>query len=158
MCGCQKLSGMARRKSSKSVNITTEDVGFAMIGAVGSLALNGLVGRAVASQPANVQDTVGKALPIAKVVGGGYVAMNKKMSRNVRFIGLGVAGTGGIELGVKFAPQYFSIGNAGGGDVFAFIGSPTVKIPIEPAGEGQQLFEEEAVMGAGDPMSVDYVL
>lgn len=158
MCGCQKLSGMARRRSSKSVNITMEDVGYAMLGAVGSLALNGVVGKAVASQPANVQDTVGKALPVVKVVGGGYVAMNKKMPRPARFVGMGVAGTGSIELGVKFAPQYFSIGNTGGGDVFAFIGSPnTVQIPIEPAGGNDQLFEEEAVMGS-EVLAADYVL
>lgn len=153
MCGCKIGRSMARSKKGGGITVTTEDVMYAVAGALGGLAINGIANKALESQSEGVRNTFGKALPILKVAGGAYVAQNKTMSRALRFAGLGVAGVGGIELGVKFAPNYLSI-NGTGSDVFALIGDTrVVNIPITPsasAGQDDAMFAEEPVAGT-DP-------
>jgi len=141
---------MARRKS-KSVPITTEDVLWGVGGAVASLAANRVVNQATAKMPENTRQMIAKGLPLAKAGGGAYVATRKKVSRNWKFFALGVAGTGALELGIKQAPQYFSISGAGGADIFSMLGNTsTVEIPIEPSGSlnaGGDGFVQEPILG-----------
>ncbi|MEM9930391.1 MAG: hypothetical protein AAF840_11270, partial [Bacteroidota bacterium] len=94
---------MAKRKS-RNVTLGVEDILFGVGGAVAGLAINPILSKALASQPESTRSMIGKFLAPAKVAGGGYVAMNKKMDRKVRMLGLGVAAAGGIELGVQYAP------------------------------------------------------
>ena len=148
---------MAKRKSQKSVNLTMEDVAFAVLGAAAGLAINPLANKALAGQSEKVRDMAGKALPAAKVVGGGYLAANSKMDRRLRFGGIGLAAEGGVELGLKYIPsEYVGIPIAGmNGDVFSMLGNTTVvEIPITPsaglnAGSGGS-FEQEQILGTAD--------
>lgn len=148
-CGC-KVGRMATK--SKSVTITTEDVLWGVGGAVVSLAANKVVNQATQSMPDNTRQMIARGLPLAKAGGGAYVATRKKTPRNWKFFALGVAGTGTLELGIKQAPQYFSIGGAGNADVFDLIGNTnTVEIPIEPSkslnsGSGDG-FVQEPILG-----------
>lgn len=141
---------MARK--SKSVNVTTEDVMFTVLGALGGLAVNGALNKALASQPADTVEMAGKLIPAAKLIGGGYVASQKKMDRRARFAALGLAGTGGIELGMKLQPKFFSIGSST--NVFELIGNTeeVLELPIAPQAEldTSELFTEESVMGVGE--------
>lgn len=139
---------MARKKG---VNLSQEDILFAVGGALGGIVINGALNKALASQPESTRDMVGKALPAIKLLGGGYVAMNKKMDRKLRFAAIGMAATGGIELGTKFAPDYFSIGNSA--DVFEMIGrsDDVLALPIVPSVP----LEEPAFMAA-DPVLGTY--
>lgn len=147
-CGCKKNRiGMARK--GKSVTVTSEDVVFAVIGGVGALLVNGALNKALSNQPEGTRQMVGKALPFAKIALGGYLAMDSKMDRKARFAGLGIAATGGVEAGIKMAPQYFSISGTGA-DVFDLIGNSNIVslpvVPSQPLSSGR-LFEEESVMG-----------
>lgn len=152
MCGCTNKIG---RMAKKSVSITTEDVTWAVGGALVSLGANRLINQAIAKMPEGNQATVAKAVPVAKVLGGGYLAIKKKTPRNWRFFGLGVAGTGAVEAGLQLAPEYFMTGTADGSNVFDLIGnSDVVNIPVVPSASLEpqkgELFEEEMIMGAYD--------
>lgn len=141
MCGCKIGRSMARK--GKGAKITTEDVAWAFGGAAASLLINRGVNMATQGMEAGTRDTIGKALPVAKMIGGGYVAMNKKTPRNIKFFAVGVGGTGAVEAGIKFMPQYFAIGSA---NVFDVIGSAnTIQLPISPNAplEQGELYEEE---------------
>ena len=159
-CACSKLGSMARkRRGSKSFTITTEDLVFTGLGALGGLALNYGANQLLASQPENTKNMARKALPALKVVGGGSVAINKKMDRKTRFLGIGMAATGSIELGKQVAPQFFGIAGIGNADVFALIGdASSVSIPIAPAKgaheEGNESFETEPILGATEDMMI----
>lgn len=139
-------------KKSRGFNITTEDIVFAGIGGVIGLAVNPLVNRAVAGQSEEVRNAVGTALPVAKVAGGGYVAMSKQRSRKMRMMGIGLAAEGGVELGLRFIPEkYVSIAGVQNGDVFSTInGTTAIEIPVNPSA-GANLpaagFEQEAILG-----------
>lgn len=124
-----------------------EDIAFGIGGAVAGLALNPLLSKALASQPESTRSMIGKFLPAAKVAGGGYVALNKKMDRKMRMAGLGLAAAGGIELGVVYAPGVVSI--SGTGDVFDMIGSPDVlELPIAPSAPLERsAFAGDAILG-----------
>lgn len=141
---------MARKGKSKSFTVSTEDIAFALVGSVGALAINGVLNNALASQPEGTRQMVGKVLPLAKVALGGYLATNPEVDRKLRFVGLGMAGTGGVEFGIKMAPEYFTISGTGA-DVFDLIGNSNIVslpvVPSDPISKGQ-LFEEEAVMGS----------
>ncbi|MEM9527563.1 MAG: hypothetical protein AAGA31_13195 [Bacteroidota bacterium] len=133
---------------SKSMNLTIEDAGYVVGGALAGMALNLVANKALASQSENIRQMAGRGIPAAKVIGGGYLATKKKMDRRLRMAGLGLAATGGIELGRSLAPQYFGIGSAD--DVFSMIGSPddVLSLPVVPSAPLEQpLFQEEAVMG-----------
>ncbi len=153
MCNeCKIGRAMARRKASRSVTITTEDILYGVLGAGVGLAANGVINRALASQPEGTRQTIGQVLPILKVAAGGSVAMNKKMDRKVRFAALGAAFAGGIEAGVKFAPQYFSI-SGGSADIFSLIqGTSVTEIPVNPNSALQPgsdpMFEESPILGS----------
>lgn len=146
-CACKRKIGMVK---GKSISVSTEDIAFAVLGAVGGLAVNGVLNNTLATQPEGTRQMVGRALPFVKIAAGGYLAANKKTDRKLRFAGLGLAATGGVEAGVKMAPQYFSISGTGA-DVFALIGNSNVVefpvVPSEPVQQGR-LFEEEAVLGS----------
>lgn len=134
---------MARR--SKSVSLGQEDIIFAVGGALGGLALNGVLNQVLANQPENTRNTLAKAIPAVKLIGGGFLAMNSKMDRKLRFAGIGMAATGGIELGSQFAPDYFGIGSSG--DVFSLVaGTDVLALPIVPSAN---LETEFSVMGSG---------
>jgi hypothetical protein len=131
MCGCKSKIGMAKRKG-KSINLGMEDIAAGVAGAVAGMAINGVLNKALASQPENTRAMIGKALPFGKIAAGGYAAMNKKMGRMVRLAGAGFAAAGGIELAATYAPSLVSI--SGTGDVFDMIGSPDMlSLPIAPS-------------------------
>lgn len=136
---------MARR-TTKSVSLSQEDILFAVGGALGGMAVNGLLNKALASQPESTRNTISKALPAAKLVGGGILAMNKKGDRRMRFVGIGMAATGGIELGSQFAPEYFGIGSSG--DVFSLLSGTddVLALPIVPSAPLERDFD--SVMGS----------
>ncbi|MEO0733388.1 MAG: hypothetical protein AAFZ52_11175 [Bacteroidota bacterium] len=139
---------MARKKS---VNLTIEDAGYVVGGALAGMALNLVANKALASQSANVKQMAAKGIPAAKVLGGGYLATQKKMDRRLRMAGLGLAATGGIELGRAVAPQYFGIGSAD--DIFSMIGSPdsVLALPVVPSAPLEDpILQEEALMGTYD--------
>lgn len=145
---------MARKKStSKSVNITMEDVGYAIIGGVAGLGINGVANKALASAPEALRNNAGKIIPGIKVLGGGYVAMDKNMDRRARFFALGVAGTGAVELGIQYIPaQYTGISAevSGAGDIFDMLGTvDTVTLDVDPAtpitADRGEYFDEELV-------------
>lgn len=125
-----------------------EDIAFGIGGAVAGLALNPIINKALASQPDSTKSMIGKFLSPAKVAGGGYVAMNKKMDRKLRFAGLGLAAAGSLELAVSYAPEgTFSV--SGTGDVFDMIGSPNMlELPIAPSAPLESsAFAGEAILG-----------
>ncbi len=150
MCSC-KIGSMARRKTS--VSLSQEDILFAIGGALGGMALNGVLNKALESQPENTRNTIAKVIPAAKLVGGGYLAMNKKTDRKFRFLGIGMSVTGGIELGAQFAPDYFGIGSAA--DVFALTGTNNdiLALPIVPSAPLEREFD--TVMGTGYSLESD---
>lgn len=146
MCGCKSKIGMAKRKG-KSINLGLEDIVAGVGGAVAGMAINGILNKALASQPESTRQMIGKALPFAKIGGGGYVATNRKMSRMVRMGGAGFAAAGGIELAAAYVPNLVSI--SGTGDVFDMIGSPDVlELPIAPSAPLESsAFAGDAVLG-----------
>lgn len=127
----------------RSVTITQEDVMYVALGAAGGMALNGVLNKALEKMPN--KEMIGKAVPAAKLLGGGFLATQKKQSRNIRMIGLGLAGTGAVELGQKFAPEYFSIGSA---DIFDYLGSSDLtRVPVIPAAPLEE--DDEVLTGVG---------
>lgn len=148
MCGCKSQIGMAKRKS-KSVNLSMEDLLFAGAGAVAALALNPLLGKALESQSDSTKNMINNITSPAKALGGGYLAMNKKMDRKLRFAGIGIAAAGAIELGVKYAPEG-TLAIAGTGDVFDMIGAADVlELPIAPSAplENSSYGDSRAILG-----------
>lgn len=132
-----------------------EEVAFGLLGGLAGLAANPILNKALAGQSEQVRNTVGTVLPLGKVVGGGYLAQDNKQALKWRLFGLGLAAEGGMELGIKYAPQYMSISGVGNGDVFDLIGNTsTVSIPIRPAGQlsagDEGGFEMEQVLGVGN--------
>lgn len=144
MCGCKIGRSMARK--GKGTKLSTEDVAWAFGGAVSSLFVNRGVNMATKSMDAGTREMIGKGLPMAKMLGGGYVALNRKTPRNWKFFAIGVGGTAAVEAGIKFMPQYFAIGAADGSNVFDVIGSSNlVELPIAPNTDLQlgELYEDE---------------
>ncbi|MEM6397778.1 MAG: hypothetical protein AAF741_15625 [Bacteroidota bacterium] len=135
---------------TKSLTITQEDILYACGGALGGIALNGVLSKVLESQPESTRSAIGKALPAAKLIGGGYLATQKKQDRKMRMLGLGVAATGTLELGIKFAPQYFSI--SGTGDVFDMLGDTTdvLALPIVPSAEFDEVPDTDGVLMGTD--------
>lgn len=146
-CNSIKIgSTMARKKKAAprrrrigntgAAKFSTNDIAMGILGGVGSLAANRLINQVVAKQPEKTREILGKAIPAAKVALGAYLATQKKMSRNVRFVGLGVAASGSIELAVQVAPQY--VGINGTGDLYQQIGSadPLLRLTVDPAVAG----------------------
>lgn len=155
---CKRCRIGSTRGKGKGFNITMEDVGFAVLGAVAGMAINPLANKALANQSEKVKEIARKALPAAKIVGGGYVAFNKKSNRKLRMGALGLAAEGGVELGLQLLPEkYVSINGMGNGDVFDMLGN-TVEIPITPSaslptgGEELELMnqDEDQILGAAD--------
>lgn len=131
---------MARKKSQFSM----EDVLFGAGGALVGLAANGVINKALANMPEGNRQMIGKALPIAKAVGGAYMAIKKGVDRKWRFFSAGIATAGAIETGVKFQPNLFSI--SGTGDLFSMIGNAEpVRLPV--AADPTMDIEEGAVLG-----------
>lgn len=153
---CSLNIGRTMARKSKSVNITMEDVVFAGLGAIAGLAVNPLANKALENQSEQVRNTVGTALPLVKVAGGGYLVTNRKMDRRLRMGGLGLAAEGSIELGLRYLPgNYVSIQGVNG-DVFSMLGSTTVEIPVTPSASlpaGGLGFEQEAILGTADVYS-----
>lgn len=147
MCGCKSKIGMARSKRSKSINLGMEDIAAGVAGAVAGMAVNGVLNKALASQPETTRDTIGKFLPFAKIGVGGYAATNRKMGRMARLAGAGFAAAGGIEVAAKYAPSLVSI--SGTGDVFSMIGSPDMMaLPIAPSAPLEMAdYQGDAVLG-----------
>jgi len=154
MCRKCKIGKLMARSRKKSVTLTTEDVLFAVAGGAIGLAVNPLANKALAKQSENVRDMAGKALPALKVAGGGYLAAKKKMDRRLRFVGLGLAAEGGVELALKYVPaKYVSI-NGVDGNVYSYVGT-TVEIPVNPTASaslpaGDPGFIQEAILGTAD--------
>lgn len=155
MCSCRKrkISGMSKKK----ISIEIEDIVTIAGGAALSFAANGILNKALANMPQ--KEMIGKALPFAKAGLGVFLATNKKNSRMIKLLGAGVVGGSAIELGVKFAPQFFSIAGLDQGDVFSQIGnSDVLALPITPSasddlealGEVGEMFEEEEILGVED--------
>lgn len=126
-----------RRISGSAAKFSTNDIAMGILGGVGSLAANRLINQVVAKQPEKTREILGKAIPAAKVAIGGYLATHKKMKRNVRFVGLGMAASGAIELAVQVAPNY--VGINGTGDLYQQIGSadPLLRLTVDPAVAGE---------------------
>jgi len=100
MCGCKsKVSGMARKKSSRSTKVTMEDGLAVAAGAVVSVVANKLINSYI---PAGQAEMLGKVIPVVKAAGGIFLATKSK-DRRLKMAGLGMAATGAIELGQKFA-------------------------------------------------------
>lgn len=147
MCGCKSQIGMAKR-NSKSINLGMEDILFGVGGAVAGMAINGVLNKALASQPENTRGMIGKVLPFAKIGAGGYVATNKKMDRKLRMAGAGFAAAGGIEVAATYVPDLVSI--SGTGDVFDMIGAADVlELPIAPSAplENSSYGDSRAILG-----------
>lgn len=139
------------RKTKGSATITTSDVAWGFGGALAGILVNPLINAGIKSYNENTQEMIKKGAVVAKAAGGGYVAINKKMSRESRFFGLGFGGVGVIETGFKFMPQNFKILGANDGtDVFTIIGnSNTVKLPIAPstAMQSGELYDDGQLLG-----------
>ncbi|MEM1215497.1 MAG: hypothetical protein AAGJ82_07425 [Bacteroidota bacterium] len=133
------------------VTITTEDLVFAGVGVVAGLAINPLANKALEGQSESIRNTVGTALPAAKLIGGGYLAMQKKMDRRARWFGVGVSAEGAGEIALRYIPSNFVSIQGVDGDIFSMIGQ-TVEIPINPSVSsalpaGGIGFEEDAILG-----------
>jgi hypothetical protein len=103
----------------------------ALVGAVANKLINSYI-------PAGQADMVGKIIPFAKAAGGVYLATMVK-DRRVKMLGLGIAATGAIELGQKFAPEFVAIGSAG--DIYqrlGGLGTSLTEIPLSINGYGDQ--------------------
>lgn len=140
---------MAKRKG-KSINLGMEDIIAGVGGAVAGMAINGVLNKALASQPENLRGTIGKVLPFAKIGAGGYAATNRKMSRMVRMAGAGFAAAGGIEVAATYVPSLVSI--SGTTDIFDMIGSPDVlTLPIAPSAPLENSsYGDTAILGVND--------
>jgi hypothetical protein len=123
---------MARRKSSsRSTKVTMEDGIAVAAGAVVSVVANKLINSYI---PESMADTVGKVVPLGKAALGIYLATSVK-DRRLKMAGLGMAATGAIELGQKFAPDFVAIGSAG--DIYqrlGGVGTSLTEIPLSISG------------------------
>jgi hypothetical protein len=152
----KKATSRRRRISGTAAKFSTNDLAMGILGGVGSLAANRLINQVVAKQPEKTREILGKAIPAAKVAIGGYLATHKKMKRNVRFIGVGMAASGAIELAVQVAPNY--VGINGTGDLYQQIGSadPLLRLTVDPtvsgnyssrpAMRGEEMMAEESLV------------
>lgn len=147
MCGCKKSIGsMARKSRSRSTKVTMEDALAVGAGAVLSVVANKVINQTI---PENLAPTVGKFVPIAKAAGGAYLASSAK-DRRLKMFGLGVAATGALELGQKFAPEFVQIGSAG--DMYQRLGSAApslTEIPLSISGS----YAEPAMLGVDNEMA-----
>lgn len=143
---------MAKKRSKKGVNLTMEDAAYTVGGAVAGLGLNFITNKVLDQQP-DLKAKIGSAIPFAKVVGGGALAINKGIDRRLRFAAIGMAATGGVEVALSYGPtEFFKI--AGSTDVFDMLGTTDVLeldvLPtevLEPAAG----YPGDAVMGT-DPL------
>lgn len=128
---------MAKRRKSRrsSVTVTKEDVLYLAAGAVGGLILNKGINMALANQPeGKTKEILQKAIPALKLAAGGYGATMKGQKRNIRYVALGMAATGAIELGIQLVPEYASI-NGTGNLYIDQLGSadPMLRLTADPA-------------------------
>lgn len=132
----KKARRRRRRIGSTAAKFSMIDVAAGVAGGVVGLGANKIINQFVDKQPDKTRAILGKAVPAAKIAIGGYLATQKKMKRNVRFFGAGLATAGGIELAVQVAPEY--VGIAGTGDLYQQIGSadPLLRLAYDPAVEG----------------------
>lgn len=110
-------------------------------GAVASVVANKLINSYI---PAGQADMIGKVIPAVKAAGGIYLATQVK-DRRAKMFGLGMAATGAIELGQKFAPEFVAIGSAG--DIYqrlGGIGTSLTEIPLSISGGS---YGEPAMLG-----------
>jgi hypothetical protein len=133
----KKATSRRRRISGTAAKFSTNDLAMGILGGIGSLAANRLINQVVAKQPEKTREILSKAIPAAKVALGGYLATQRKMKRNLRFVGVGVAASGAIELAAAVAPQF--IGIQGTGDLYQQIGSadPLLRLTVDPAVAGE---------------------
>jgi hypothetical protein len=113
-------------------------------GAVASVVANKLINSYI---PEGQADMIGKIIPVAKAAGGIYLATMVK-DRRAKFFGLGMAATGAIELGQKFAPEFVAIGSAG--DIYerlGGLGTSLTEIPLSISGANYGSYGEPAVLG-----------
>jgi len=132
----KKATRRRRRIGNTAAKFSMTDVAAGVAGGVVGLGVNKVINQFVEKQPEKTRAILGKAVPAVKIAVGGYLATQKKMKRNVRFFGAGMATAGGIELAVQVAPQY--VGIAGTGDLYQQIGSsdPLLRLTYDPAVEG----------------------
>ena len=144
-----------RRIGSTAAIFSMTDVAAGIAGGVVALGANKVINKVVEKQPQKTQDILGKAVPALKVAIGGYLATQKKMKRNVRFFGAGMATAGSIELLGKVAPDFVGIG--GTGDLYQQIGSsaPLLRLTYDPAVEGS--YSSRPAMH-GEPMLAEDTL
>ena len=154
MCSCKNKVGSM--KKGKKITLSAEDVLIATGGFLGGFLINGVFNKALESMDPQVQDTAGKIVPFAKIGLGVFGATNKKSSRALKLASVGFAGSGALEVGMKFMPEQFKIQGIGGGDLFPMLGTSTVEFPIAPSTqlEDEKMFQEEAVLGVEDDLLV----
>jgi len=100
-------------------------------GAVVSVVANKLINSYI---PAGQAEMLGKVIPVVKAAGGIFLATKSK-DRRLKMAGLGMAATGAIELGQKFAPEFVAIGSAG--DIYqrlGGLGTSLTEIPLSISG------------------------
>ncbi|WP_139211964.1 hypothetical protein [Neolewinella agarilytica] len=133
---------MARRKSSsRSTKVTMEDGLAVAAGALASVVANKLINSYI---PEGQADMLGKVIPVLKAAGGAYLATTVK-DRRLKMAGLGMAATGAIELGQKFAPEFVAIGSAG--DIYqrlGGLGTSLTEIPLSISGSN---YDSPAMLG-----------
>ena len=152
MCGC-KLGSVKRKKlKSRKFEITAEDILFGIAGVGAGMALNPLVNKALEGQSEDVRNTVGTALPVLKVAGGGYLAMQNTVDRRARWFGVGVGMEGSAELVLKYVPENYVSINGVDGDLFSYVGnSQVIEVPVTPSAAlpaaEDNGFVNEAILG-----------
>lgn len=158
LCGC-KLGSVKRKKlKSRKFEITAEDILYSILGVGAGMLVNPLANKAVAGQSEQVVNAVGTALPVLKVAGGGYLAMQNTVDRRARFFGFGVGMEGSAELVLRYAPEeYVSIEKINGmdGDLFSYVGnSQVIEVPVTPSAALPAAedtgFVNEAILGTED--------
>ncbi len=143
--------------SKKRVSIGWNDVLAAGGGALAGLLANGFISKVTDRIMPGNQDMMRKAIPLAKLAGGGYLAVKSK-NRMVKFAGIGFAGVAAIETATQFAPETFALN---GVDVFSMIGNTgdSMLLEIDPqmlkgsSGGDTADFEMDAILSSEDDYS-----
>lgn len=154
---------MKKRNVGKAkVSVDMEALMFATLGAVGSLAANALIKKAIESQGDNIKATVKKFLPIAKAAGG-YFLTTMTDDKRLAYAGIGIMAESATELALVAAPKIFVMdaAMAGFGDVYTAIGDPYKYDSLPGANMGamyEDVYTEGDELIAGSGSSSDLIV
>ena len=139
MCGCNS-SKMKKKKIGKYGVERLLAVGA---GALGGVLINNVVKNYTDGMDEEKKVTFSKVWPVVKIVGGGYMVMQK--NQMVSDAGLGVVAEGAVEAALVFAPNQFQLSGLAGfwgedSHYYSDIGSAYQSLPLDAA--SSRLLEE----------------